>query len=135
MSQVAAAIMTMNAVTAALRGWRFDLSDEKRLQAEMSGALRLRLAARGMTIEREVRLSASSVIDLTVATPETPPLVIGIEVKTRTRAKAAVRRQCCRYLASGRIDGLLLVSATAIALPPEIDGRPVRTFSLGEAWM
>ncbi len=128
MSRAAAAIMAINAVTAVLRGWRFDLSDEKRLQAEMSGVL----AAAQLAVAREVRLGTSGLIDLTVCRGG---VEIGIEVKTRTRAKMAVRRQCIRYLASGKLDGLLLVSATAIAMPPDIDGRPVRTFSLGEAWV
>lgn len=103
---------------------RFPLSSEKELQAEIAKAL----SAAGMEYKREYRLSEADVIDFML------PDGIGIEVKLRQQ-RSGILRQCERYCAHETLQGLILVSASAMGLPPEIKGKPCWMVSLGRAWL
>jgi hypothetical protein len=93
--------VTIDAIVLALAATRFDCTDEYRLQAGCADAL----ATFGLIANREVRLSASDRIDLTVGT-------IGIECKV-DGSPSDVARQCLRYLHSPKISGLVLVTGRA----------------------
>lgn len=127
----------MRKVLAALSGQRFPLEDEKQTQAAISQAL----AAAGLHAEREVPV-AGGVIDfvVTFSEPSPPPLRsmrfrhVGIEVKIKGGA-AAIGRQLKGYAAEDGLDGLILATSRAMALPVEIGGKPVAVVDLGRAWL
>lgn len=106
-----------------LRGVRFPLSDEKRLQADMAQWL----SEHGVPVEREVRLGGSDIIDMMVGG-------LGIEVKIKGSARS-IYRQCKRYCLHERVQGLLLATSVAMGMPAEISGRPVFLHSFGRAWL
>ena len=59
---------------------------------------------------------------------------IGIEVKRGKPQKAQLIRQCTRYLASDKIDALILVLDMSVSLPRELCGKPLITFGLNRLW-
>lgn len=115
--------MTVEQVLAALRGQRLLLSDEKQLQAAMAGLFE----AAALPLEREVRLSASDVIDFYGAG-------IGVEVKVKG-SKRAIYFQLERYTKHEQIQHLILVTNVPMGLPPEIEGKPVYLHNLALAWL
>lgn len=107
-----------------LRAVRADLSNEKRAQADLAGAL----AAAGIAVEREVRLAPGDIIDLLCGD-------IGIEVKLKGARKRAVWAQLERYARHDRIAGLILASNLAMGLPASAGGKPLWFLPLGRAWI
>ena len=59
---------------------------------------------------------------------------IGIEVKKGRPTLGALKKQLARYLASDRIDGLLVVMQKGVSLPDRIAGKPVQVLSLNRHW-
>ena len=59
---------------------------------------------------------------------------IGIEVKRGKPQKAALIRQCSRYMASEKLEALILVLDTSVTLPDELNGKPLITFGLNKLW-
>ena len=59
---------------------------------------------------------------------------VGIEVKRGKPQKAALMKQCARYLASDKIEALILVLDTSVMLPGEIGGKKLITFGLNKLW-
>ncbi len=59
---------------------------------------------------------------------------IGIEVKRGKPRRAALIRQCTRYLQSQSIEALILVLDTSVSLPDRIAGKPVVVFGLNRLW-
>lgn len=59
---------------------------------------------------------------------------VGIEVKRGKPQKAALMKQCTRYLMSDRLEALILVLDTSISLPGEVMGKPLVTFGLNRLW-
>ena len=59
---------------------------------------------------------------------------VGIEVKRGKPQKAALIKQCTRYLQSDRREALILVLDTSISLPGEVMGKPLVTFGLNRLW-
>lgn len=106
-----------------IRACRFTYHDEARLQEGIAAML----ADIGLSVEQEVRLDSRCRIDLAVDR-------VGIEVKVAGRA-AEVRRQISRYLASDRLDALVLVTNRVrhLSVPDRIHGKPVRVVTLVEA--
>lgn len=109
------------ALVALLRRTRMRMGTEAALQLSIGEAL----TSAGFDHEREVRLSAADRIDFMVGT-------IGIEAKVRY-AKRAIYRQLERYAAHDGISALVLITGTAMGLPPSIGGKPVFYVSLGRA--
>ena len=124
----------MTRVELRLRHRRFDLSDEKRLQAEIFVALEPLVCA-GWSVEREVKLARGSVIDLLARVPDKwGGWRIGVEVKRRA-GRSAITNQLLRYINTGALDGLVVITSTAVTLPYDLAGVPVRVISLGEAYL
>lgn len=109
---------------AAVTSHRFDLSDEKVLQADIAGVL----TKLGAQFKREVRLNSSDIVDFML------PDGLAVEVKIKA-PKRTIYRQCKRYCAHDAVSGLILVTATAIGFPEEIEGKPCWVASLGRAWL
>lgn len=127
----------LHVILDALGGKRFPLEDEKQTQAAISKVL-------DDTFDhwsREVRI-AGGIIDFVVGVyePSPPPLrsvrlvSIGIEVKLKGTPRD-IARQLRGYAAEDGLDGLVLVTAKAMALPGMIGGKPVAVFDLGRAWL
>ena len=81
----------------------------------------------GFVIQHEAVLGPRCRIDFLVDR-------IGVEVKRGKPQKAALLRQCSRYLASDQIDALILVLDTSVSLPREMNGKPLITFGLNKLW-
>lgn len=85
------------------------------------------LCSGGFVIRHEEKLGPRCRIDFWVDG-------IGIEVKRGKPQKAALIRQCSRYLASDRLEALILVLDTSVSLPRELEGKPLITFGLNKLW-
>ena len=110
----------MLAVNTALgRHLPFSLSNEKELQADVYNAL----IEEGFEVEREVTLAEGSIIDHTARTPYSD-LVVGIECKIRGD-RAAILRQVDRYVATGQIDALMLLTQKSVDLPDSLGDVPL----------
>jgi len=57
-----------------------------------------------------------------------------IEVKLRA-VRMAVLRQLVRYAIHPDTKAILLVTGTAMGLPPEIEGKPAYYLSIGATWL
>lgn len=113
----------MRDIGAVISRTRFDLSDEKATQAQIANVL----DAAGIAFVREERLSISD-------RPDFMLLGIAMEVKLRA-SKMEIWRQLCRYARHDRVTGVMLVSNTAMPLPPAIEGKPAAVINLGKAWL
>jgi len=109
----------------ALRRARYRVGTEDALQASIGEAL---TALADTPFEREVRLAPGERIDFLVAGG------IGIEAKVKCD-KRAIYRQLERYAKRDQITALILVTGTAMGLPPAIDGKPVYFVSIGRAML
>ena len=118
-----APVVTAADVMAALRGVRMAVTVESDTQADIAAAL----AAAGIEARREVILDSHNRIDLMAGH-------VGIEVKVKG-AKRDILRQVQRYCTFPEIEALVLVTAVAMGLPREINGRPVHVHSVGRAWL
>ena len=85
------------------------------------------LAGAGLAYAHEYRLGPRCRIDFAVGR-------VGIEVKKRRPATTQLVRQLRRYLESDVLDGIIVVSQRATALPDTICGKPVRQVSLNRLW-
>ena len=59
---------------------------------------------------------------------------VGIEVKKGYVAAGALRAQATKYLASGALSALLIVTTKGANLPATLKGKPVRVFGLNRLW-
>lgn len=112
-------------LVALIQRHRFDLSDEKRLQAQIEEVL----TANAITFEREKRLSALDIPDFLVAGG------ITIECKLRGARKIEIFRQLSRYAAHAEVSALILASNIAMGLPPDILGKPLYAASTSRGWL
>lgn len=106
---------------------RIDAVVEKRAQADLESAL----ADGGWQFSREHRLSDQDVPDFLV-TVEGVSVVV--ELKIRAQRKR-IFRQLERYALHDSVDTVVLLTGTAMQLPPEIRGKPARVISLGAGWL
>lgn len=106
-----------------LRGQGFRLTNERRLQGDLSEFLS------GMGIEhvREVSLGTLGVIDFTIGT-------IGLEVKVKD-SRMKIYRQMSRYAQHRELSALILATNVPMGFPPEIEGMPVYVVNLSRAWL
>lgn len=101
------------------------LSDEKTLQKEISSLF----DAHGIQHKREVSLGQGDVIDFML------PGGIGVEAKMGRVSKRLIYRQCKRYCERPQVSALVLVSATAMGFPMQIEGKDCYYVSLGTGWL
>ena len=97
--------------------------NEYQLHEHIAAALR----DGGFVIQHEATLAPRCRIDFLI-------VGVGIEVKRGKPQKAALLRQCARYLASEQLDALILVLDTSVSLPRELGGKPLITFGLNKLW-
>jgi hypothetical protein len=114
-------VSALDQVLAAIRGHRFNYTNEDELQEGIAAAI----ATTGLDVDREVILSERDRIDLMVGT-------IGIEVKV-AGSSAGVLEQLQRYAQHHEIEQLVLVTNKWQRLPAEAGGKPLTTISLATA--
>lgn len=107
-----------------LKAARLDVSDEKRTQRDMAEVF----DARGISYQREVRLSKSDIVDFMVHG-------IALEVKLKGANKRDVFRQLERYAEHDSVNALVLASNITMGLPAEIKGKPIYFIHLGRGWL
>ena len=111
-------------LTRALSGLRIPLIvNEYQLHEYIAAALR----DGGFVIQHEAKLAPRCRIDFLADG-------IGVEVKRGKPQKAALLKQCSRYLESDQLEALILVLDTSVSLPREINGKPLITFGLNKLW-
>ncbi|WP_321967211.1 hypothetical protein [Burkholderia cepacia] len=109
-----------------LQRYRFDLSTEKHLQADIEDAFR----AEGIEFEREKRLSDSDILDFFVRGG------VVVECKMRNKArKIEIFKQISRYAEHEDVTAIILASNVAMGLPSAISGKPVFAASLSRGWI
>lgn len=113
---------TLQKVVSVLSSYSFSLSDEKVLQSEISEVL----DKEGIDHRREVSLGSGEIIDFMF------DCGVGMEVKIKGQ-KLAIYRQLRRYSQSEKIQSLILATSISMGAPKEIEGKPVRVFSLSRA--
>ena len=84
---------------------------------------------------REVRLSAQDRPDFVVVADDAGAELIVVEVKKARAREANTLRQLARYAAHPDVVAIVLASAKAMTVPPEINGKPVAYVGLGRAWL
>ncbi|MDM8356619.1 hypothetical protein [Pandoraea communis] len=109
-----------------LQQYRFDLSTEKHLQAEIEDVL---LKA-GIVFEREKRLSDRDIPDFLVA----GGVVIECKIRDKSR-KIDVFKQLQRYAQHPCVCSIVLASNMAMGLPADINGKPLYAASLSRGWI
>lgn len=112
------------AVKAVLSALRIPFSqNEYQLHKWIAAALR----DGGFVVQHEVPIAPRCRIDFLINS-------VGIEVKRRKPQKKTLLAQCTRYLQSEKLDALIVVLDTSIALPREIGGKPLIVFGLNKLW-
>jgi hypothetical protein len=109
-----------------LQRHRFDLSTEKRLQADIESVL----AEAGIPFEREKRLSDADIPDFLI----TGGIVIECKIRNKAR-KMDVYKQLVRYAKHECVTSLVLAANLSMGLPAEINGKPVYAASLSRGWI
>lgn len=94
---------------------------------DIHAAVARALAAAGLAFEHEYRLGPRCRIDFRVGR-------VGIEVKKGRPPASRLAKQLRRYLASDALDGVIVVTQRATAVPKEICGKPVVLVSLNRLW-
>lgn len=113
-------VITVETVVDALRTARLASTSEDALQLSIAH----RLEEMQIAFEREVRISPASRIDFMVSDG------IGIEAKVQY-PRRSIYRQLERYAMLDSVRALILVTGTAIGLPPTINLKPVFIVSIG----
>jgi hypothetical protein len=110
-------------IAMALQRAQLRVSSEAVLQIDIATAL----TAGGFPFERECSLSAKD-------RPDFMSEDVAIEAKARY-GKKKIYRQLERYAAHDRVKALILVTNTAMGMPPEINGKPVYVVSTGLSYL
>lgn len=108
----------------AISKFRFPLDNEKATQQGIFDAL----SRSGIPFDRERYLDPNNIIDFMTRDG------VGIEVKIKG-AKVAIYRQLERYAKFEFIKALILVSNVSMALPKEINGKPLYYIKLSHAYL
>ena len=114
----------MDRITDALSSVRMPAQPE---EYDIHAAVAEALTGAGLDYTHEYRLGPRCRIDFAVGH-------VGIEVKKGRPATAQLVRQLRRYLESDALDGIIVVTQRATALPDTICGKPVCQVSLNRLW-
>lgn len=103
-----------------LRAARYRMGTEALLHDDVERHLR----SGAIPYEREHRLGPGERLDFLIAEH------IAVELKIRAQRKS-IYRQLDRYARYEIIEGLILVTASALGMPKEIGGKPIYVVQLG----
>lgn len=110
-----------------LSSQRFDATVEKKAQGQLETAL----TERGYSFEREKRLCDSDIVDFYLT-------IDGFNIALELKAKAQrmrIYRQLERYAKHDTVDAIILLTATAMQLPEQIESKPAYVSSMGAGWL
>ena len=113
------------AIVRLLQSGRFDLSSEKRLQADIEALF----LAKGVVFEREARVAPRDIPDFLVDG------CIAVECKMRNAKKMDVFKQMSRYSELPNVKVLILASNLSMVIPPTLNGKPALMASLSRGWI
>ncbi len=108
-------------------GQRVEMRDEKVAQAQLESLLQ----TAGFEFKREHRLSANDIPDFLITQGG---FSIIVEMKTRAQ-RMKIYRQLERYAQHPTVDGIILLSGTAMVIPELIGDKPALYASMGRAWL
>ena len=114
----------LNRLTQTLSTLRIPLTES---DYQLHECIAAALTSGGFVIQHEAALGPRCRIDFLVDG-------VGIEVKRGKPQKSARVRQCSRYMASDKLEALILVLDTSVSLPGELCGKPLVTFGLNRLW-
>lgn len=114
----------LNRLTHALSALRIPFTDS---EYQLHDCIAAALTGGGFVVQHEAVLGPRRRIDFLVEG-------VGIEVKRGKPQKAALMKQCSRYLESDEVEALILVLDTSISMPNELNGKPLVTFGLNRLW-
>ncbi|ARM86122.1 hypothetical protein MARSALSMR5_04102 (plasmid) [Marinobacter salarius] len=116
----------LEALIGLLSRGQFDYADETRCQLMIENFL----LECGAVFRREFQLT-DGIVDFFF-----PRSGLCLEVKASKQwSRRAVYRQCERYCKDDRVTGLVLATGRSQGLPELINGKPVRVFPLGAAFL
>lgn len=104
---------------------RFDLSNEKRVQAGIESVL----SSAGFVFTREKQLSAQDIPDFFIEDGTV------IECKLRPAQKMKVFKQLARYAGYDNVTSIILASNVSMTLPVLICEKPAFMASISRGWM
>ena len=117
----------INALLHFISRCRLCVTDEKQAQSELEKQLK----NFGAEFTREHRLSQTDIVDFAFAMDDG---ILALELKLKA-PKRAIYRQLCRYAEHKSVKAVVLMSATPMTLPNEIQGKPAALISIGGAWL
>lgn len=126
-ARLAAIRITMSTIASFCVQQRFDVSQEKVAQAGMEVALE----TGGFDFKREHALGPKDKPDFLIIRDG---FNIVVEMKTRAQ-RVKIFKQIERYAKHDSVDGVVLLSRTAMGLPDIINGKPALFASLGQGWL
>ena len=85
------------------------------------------LARQGIVCEHEAVLASRCRIDILCGR-------IGIEIKRGKPTRSALARQLLRYVQTGALDAVIVVSELSVDLPEKLEGVPVHSIGLFKLW-
>lgn len=121
--------MTPAQIAELIGSGRYDLTDEKRCQADIATLLAASVPECAVRREHAARLGPYDIPDFLIDGE------IVVEVKMRGVQGGAVLRQLARYAAYPQVTALILVTNRALNLPAAVAGKPLLRVSLGRAWL
>jgi len=102
---------------------RLPVHDEKSAQQQLAD----HFDAKGISYQREVRLSPRDIVDFVVDG-------IAIELKVKGSRSAALR-QVERYAKHSEVTGVVLLTNRSCLIPSVINGKPACAVSMAGAWL
>lgn len=117
----------VDAVVALLTSTRFDLATEASIQRDIDRVFTAEIGGEGYG--REVRLSPRDRVDFLVGG------CIAVEVKHRRAKASPTLRQLARYAEHPDVTAIILATGWPMAMPAELNGKPLHQIGLGRAWL
>ncbi len=111
-----------------LRSTRIDPFVEKNAQQQLETAL----TNAGFNFSREHHLSATDIADFLVLLDGES---IVVELKGKVKNRKAVYRQLERYTEHSDVSSIILLTASSMRLPAQINSKPAYVVSIGEGWL
>jgi hypothetical protein len=109
---------TVNRFLSVISQYEFNINDEKELQVLMEKVL----IENNIHAKREYSLEPYGVVDFFYEN-------VAFEVKIKGQKKA-IYRQCRDYCEHEDVNGLVLITARTMGLPPHINNKPCYVYSL-----
>lgn len=116
---------TITEIIRALKGKRFDLTDEIKLQDQLAALF----IANTWIFSKEEWLDKQNRPDFFFASSG-----VAVEVKIKGNTKN-IYKQCERYAKFDQVKAVLLITGKSIGWPLTINNKPTSYFNLSKAWL